>query len=360
MSTRLIFGAGSLDRLGEAASELGFTRTLLVGDPGLLGMRDRAATLLLNAGISVHIYSRFGANPDSNTVDAGREFAAPLGVDSIVALGGGSALDAAKGINFLLTNGGRIQDYRGYAKAKRPLLPSIGIPTTAGTGSEAQTYCVIADAETHMKMACGDPSAAFRTAILDPDLAWSAPTEVRAAAGIDAAAHAIETLVTRRRSPLSQLLSREAWHLIEPSLLRAIDDGDDAGARTAMLLGSHLAGAAIEASMLGAAHACANPVTARYGTAHGIALGILVPHVVRWNAERIEMDYEDFGGVEKIVSLIDSARQKAGFPSTLRDLGAKEPDLEELAMLAATQWTGTFNPREMGAIGAMEIYKAAF
>lgn len=360
MGTHLIFGPGSLDRLGQAASELGFCRALLVSDPELHGMRDRAATVLLNAGVSVHLYSRFGSNPDSTTVEAGRDFASELGIDSIVALGGGSALDAARAINFLVTNGGRMQDYRGYGKAKRPLLPSIGIPTTAGTGSEAQSYCVIADADTNMKMACGDPSAAFRVAILDPDLVSSAPKAVRAAAGIDAAAHAIETLVTKRRSPLSQELTRAAWKLIGPALLEAIDDADNVPARTSMLLGAHFAGAAIDASMLGAAHACANPLTARYGTTHGVALGILVPHVVRWNAEAVAKDYEELGGADAIVSLIEKARAAAKFPSTLRDLGAKEADLEELAMLAATQWTGTFNPREMGAAGAMQIYKAAY
>ena len=360
MATHLIFGSGSLDRLAGTASELGFRESLLIVDPAVPGVRDRAATQLVNAGISVHLYTQIGVNPDSAMAEAGRAFAAPLGVDSIIAIGGGSALDAAKAINFLVTNGGRMEDYRGYGKARRPLLPSIGVPTTAGTGSEAQSYCVIADAESHMKMACGDPSAAFRAAILDPDLVASAPKEVRAASGIDAAAHAIETAVTRRRSPVSRALSREAWKLIAPSLLTAIKDGRNAPARTSMLLGAHFAGAAIEASMLGAAHACANPLTARYGTAHGVALGILLPHVVRWNAETVGRDYDEFGGVESITQLIEQAAAAAGFPTSLREIGVTEEDLPELATLAAAQWTGTFNPRPLGGAGAAEIYTAAF
>ena len=360
MGTHVAFGAGALDRLGGMAADLGFRQTLLVSDPGLPGLRDRAASLLLKAGISVHLYNRFGVNPDSAMAEAGRAFASTLGVDSIVALGGGSALDAAKAINFLLTNGGRMEDYRGYGKARTPLLPAIGVPTTAGTGSEAQSYCVIADAESHMKMACGDPSAAFRAVILDPDLTASAPKAVRAAAGIDAAAHAIETWVTRRRSPVSRVLSREAWRLIEPALLPCIEREDGEAVRADMLIGAHLAGAAIEASMLGAAHACANPVTARYGTAHGVALGILVPHVVRWNAEVVGSDYEELGGSSRVAKLIEDAAVAAGFPSTLRELGAKQEDIPDLAMLAATQWTGTFNPRELGVAGASEIYRSAF
>lgn len=358
MGVHVTFGPGCFERLGEIASELGFRNSLLVVDPGLqeIGIATRAVDLLRDAGLTTHLYDSFGPNPDSAMVEAGSAFAAPLGVDSIVAVGGGSALDTAKGINFLLRNGGTMQDYRGYGKVRRPLLPSMGVPTTAGTGSEAQSYCVIAEPETHMKMACGDPSAAFRAAILDPDLTASAPAEVRAAAGIDAAAHAIETLVTTKRSPVSRMLSYEAWNLIKAALPRVIKNGGDSGDRGDLMLGAHLAGAAIEASMLGAAHACANPLTARYGTVHGVALAILLPHVIRWNAEADKKMYEAFGGTKRLAGFIEKAADAAGFPSTLRAIGAKQADIPDLARLAATQWTGTFNPREFGEKGAAEIY----
>lgn len=360
--SHVVFGAGAFARLGEIASGLGFRNALLVVDPGLdeTGLPDRAVDLMRDGGLTVHVFDGFGPNPDSAMVAAGCAYATPLGVDSIIALGGGSALDAAKGINFLLRNGGRMQDYRGYGKARRPLLPSMAVPTTAGTGSEAQSYCVIADADTHMKMACGDPSAAFRAAILDPELTATAPAAVRAAAGIDAAAHAIETWVTTRQSPVSCLLSRQAWDLIKPSLPRVIKGGENAAARAQLMLGAHLAGAAIEASMLGAAHACANPLTARYGTVHGVALGILLPHVIRWNAEADKKAYEEIGGTKRVAGFIERAVEKAKFPSTLREIGAKPADIPELAKLAATQWTGTFNPRELGEAGAREIYELAF
>jgi alcohol dehydrogenase len=125
------------------------------------------------------------------------------------------------------------------------------------------------------------------------------------------------------------------------------------------MLGSHLAGCAIEASMLGAAHACANPLTARYGTAHGAALGILVPHVVRWNAEMIAREYDELGGADVVSALIEEAARTAGFPASLSEIGATESDIPELAAMAATQWTGTFNPRPLGADGAAEIYRRA-
>ena len=224
-------------------------------------------------------------------VEAGRAFAAPLGIDSLIGLGGGSSLDCAKGINFLLTNGGTMAEYRGYGKTKTPLLPMIGVPTTAGTGSEAQSYAVISDASTHMKMACGDPSAAVRIAILDPELTMSAPSRVTAMAGYDAIAHAVETWVTTRRTPFSETFSRRAWELLSPAFERVMTHPGDRDARTAMLLGSHFAGIAIEQSMLGAAHACSNPLTARYDLAHGLALSILLPHVVRWNTPAVSDRY---------------------------------------------------------------------
>ena len=284
--TRVIFGAGALSRVGGLAKELGFRRTLLVADGGVVQAGYVAAAIgaLEAAGIEAVPFHDFGQNPDSAMVEAGRVFCAPLGIDSIIGLGGGSSLDCAKGINFLLTNGGQMADYRGYGKARTPLLPMIGIPTTAGTGSEAQSYAVISDAATHMKMACGDPSAAVKIAILDPELTMSAPGRVTAMAGYDAIAHAVETWVTSRRTPFSDTFSRRAWDFLNAAFERVIAHPGDRDARASMLLGSHFAGIAIEQSMLGAAHACSNPLTARYDLPHGLALSIVLPHVVRWNA----------------------------------------------------------------------------
>ena len=284
--TRVVFGDGAFSQLGGLARELGFTRTLLVADRGLLGCGfvETAARLLAKSGIAVFAFHDFEANPDSKMIEAGRDFAAPLKIDSIIGLGGGSSLDCAKGINFLLTNGGRMQDYWGFAKAQKPMLPMIGIPTTAGTGSEAQSYALISDAVTHVKMACGDPKAAFRVALLDPSLTVSQPASVAATAGFDAISHAVESYVTTRRNAFSALFAREAWRLLEANYEGVLSNPGNLAARGAMQLGAYYAGLAIENSMLGAAHACANPLTARYGTDHGIAIALMLPTVVRWNA----------------------------------------------------------------------------
>ena len=186
-----------------------------------------------------------------------------------------------------------MKNYLGYGKATKPMLPMIAIPTTAGTGSEAQTYALISDAETHIKMACGDPKAAFKVALLDPVLTVSQPQVVTATSGFDAIAHAVETFVTTRRNALSEFFSREAWRLLEANYERVLTHGDDLEARGAMQLGAYFAGVAIENSMLGATHACANPLTAHYGTIHGEALALLLPSVVRWNSPAVADRYDE-------------------------------------------------------------------
>ena len=202
-NTRVAFGEGAISRLGELARELGFRKTLLVADRGLLtsGHVEEAVGPLRDAAIQVFAFHDFEANPDTRMIEAGQSLAAGLDIDSIIGLGGGSSMDCAKGINFLLTNGGRMHDYWGFGKTSKPMMPMIGIPTTAGTGSEAQSYALISDAHTHMKMACGDPQAAFRIALLDPRLTVSQPAAVTATAGFDAIAHAVETYVTAKRIP---------------------------------------------------------------------------------------------------------------------------------------------------------------
>ena len=370
--TRVVFGAGVINRLGDLARELNFKRTLLVADHGMVasGHVDEAVGPLEKAGVEVVRFHDFEVNPDTRMVEAGTAFCSSLKIDSIIGLGGGSSLDCAKGINFLLTNGGRMSDYLGYGKATQPMLPMIAIPTTAGTGSEGQTFALISDAETHVKMACGDPKAAFRVALLDPALTLSQPPSITATSGFDAIAHAVETYVTTKRNPLSEIFSREAWRLLEPNYERVLRQPDDLEARGAMQLGAYYAGVAIENSMLGATHACANPLTARYGTAHGAAIAMLLPSVVRWNESVAGDQYakllswsssaERFQGLsatEGLARRLEELTEAGGLRQNLRANGIKESDLNDLAVDAAEQWTGTFNPRPFSKEGAIEVYQ---
>lgn len=371
--TRVLFGPGVVTRAGQQARNLGFRRTLVVADPGIreAGHTGRVLESLTAAGIEPFLFDAFGINPDSAMVTAGAAFSAPLNVDSIIGLGGGSSLDCAKGINFVLRNGGSIADYRGYGKAATPLLPMIGIPTTAGTGSEAQSYAVIADASTHMKMACGDPSAAVRLAILDPELTLSAPRHVTAMAGYDAIAHAVETAVTAKRTPLSDTFAHQAWRLLCDAFERVMLHPADTEARSAMMLGAHFAGMAIEQSMLGAAHACANPLTARYDIPHGLALALVLPEVVRWNGAAARDRYaallgpprrraRDEDPAETVALCLEDFAAAGHLSTSLSAAGVDAAAIPELAAQAAQQWTGTFNPRPFDALGAEEIYCAAF
>ena len=354
--TAVEFAPGALARLGSLARNRGFRRALLVADRGMIGAGfvDRALRSLQDAGVDAVPFHDFGENPDTAMVETGRAFAAPLGIDSLIALGGGSSLDCTKAINFVLVNGGSMRDYHGYDHAPKPLLPMLGVPTTTGTGSEAQSYALISDAETHLKMACGAPSAAFRAVILDPELVLSQPRAVLAAAGYDAISHAVETFVTSKRTAWSDCYAREAWRLLSASYERMLAS-PNLEAASGMQLGAYFAGAAIEASMLGATHACANPLTASYGTVHGHAIAVMLPHVVRWNAQARYAELTD-----SLEARLSDMATIAGLPRRLRDVGASESDLPGLAEAASKQWTGKFNPRAFDAAGALELYRCAY
>jgi alcohol dehydrogenase len=373
-TTRVIFGENAVDQLGTMTNALGGRRVLLVTDPGILrvGHVERALHALKKEALEVFVFSEVVENPTTRHVESGVQFAkvnAPI--DLIIGLGGGSAMDCAKGINFLLTNGGKMEDYWGVGKAAKPLLPSIGIPTTAGTGSEAQSFALISQEKTHIKMACGDKKARFRAVILDPHLVKTAPPKVAAIAGIDAISHAVESYVCTRRNPIAQMFAREAWRRLEESFEVILKEPENIAAQGNMLLGAHLAGAAIENSMLGAAHAGANPLTAAYGIAHGIAVALMMPHVIRFNSAIVNENYADLlapagisaapqTGAERLIERIVELKNAASLPQRLRDCNVEKHALPELAKAAASQWTGKFNPRPVTEKELLELYEAAF
>jgi alcohol dehydrogenase len=219
-------------------------------------------------------------------------------------------------------------------------------------------------------MACGDPKAAFRIAILDPALTVSQPRAVTAIAGYDAISHAVESYVTTRRNDLSDLFAREAWRLLDSHYERVLAEPADLDARSAMLLGAHDAGIAIEQSMLGATHACANPLTAEFGATHGVAIAVLLPHVVRWNADHVGGRYaellrasgRDGAGHpgECLARHLEDLARAGGLPASLRELNVPRESLPQLAADAARQWTGTFNPRPFDASAAFALYQRAY
>lgn len=408
---RIVFGDGALANLGQLAREAGMQRVLLVSDPGLVavGHTDRAAAAIRDAGLGVEVFAAVGENPGEDHVAACAAALAAAAADGVVAVGGGSAMDCAKAGNLLARCGGKIEDYWGFGRATAPLLPAIGVPTTAGTGSEAQAYALVTRAADHRKLAIGDDQLRFATVLLDPALVATTPLRVTALAGMDALSHAVESYVSRRANPISRLFAADAWRLLVgafPGVLTAATPGpeevgelagevhlrrpwtadagdplDDGIAR--MLLGAHLAGHAIDTSMLGAAHALANPLTARHGVAHGAAVGLFLPQVVRFNAPTVGERYTeleaiargegttarpaagsagDGGGAagsdaaaERLAGRLEELRGLAGLPERLRDLGLAVGELDHLAAGAAEQWTAGFNPRVVDQVALRQV-----
>jgi alcohol dehydrogenase len=360
-NVKVAFGAGALDRLGNYVQYVGGSRVLLVSDPGITaaGHVERAVRALYKAGVTVRVFDGAGENPTTLHVTKGVIVAKPFNPNLIIGLGGGSAMDCGKGINFLLTNGGTIQDYWGVNKATKPMLPFIAIPTTAGTGSDAQSFALITDPGTHQKMACGDTKALPRLAVLDPQLTATMPPKVAAATGIDAVAHAVETAGSNKRTDVSRELSRQAWDRLSAGFERTMEDPSDLEGRRAMLLGAHLAGAAIENSMLGGAHSCANALTALRGVVHGVAVGLMLPWVVRFNAAANGNPYSDLDDAEHLARKIEHLLDEGKIPRRLSDLGIGRDAIPEMAALAAKQWTATFNPRPVAQAEFERIFESA-
>jgi alcohol dehydrogenase len=368
---RVISEPGALGRLGEAVRAVGGRRVLMVTDPGLehAGHPQRATRVMREAGLEVFTFDGVKENPTEREVSEGVVFARTHHVDCIVAVGGGSSLDCAKGINFVLTNGGRMADYKGHGKATRPMLPSVGVPTTSGTGSEAQSYALITDERTHLKMACGDRKAAFRVAILDPEVTVSQPRAVTAVTGIDAVAHAVEAFVCTKRNPISAMCALSAFRYLEGHFERALRAPFDLGARSAMQVGAYLAGMAIENAMLGVCHSCANPLTAHYGITHGVAIGIMLPHVIRFNAPAVGELYAELAGGtgsadgppgEALAARVAELTAAAGLPQSLKECNVSATILHLLAEEANQQWTARFNPRPVAETDILELYQAAW
>ena len=377
-STRLIFAPRAIERLGEVALELNAKRALVVSDEGVVaaGHFQRAVDALMRSGVHVAAFHGVHENPSTTDVAACVKVAEQSQPDVIIGLGGGSSMDCAKGMNFLYSCGGRMEDYWGVGKATADMLPMVAVPTTAGTGSEAQSFALISQAETHVKMACGDKRAACRVAILDPELTLTQPPRVTALTGIDAISHALESYVTKRRNALSECYSRKAWQLLSVGFPKVLAQPTDLEARGQMQLGAYFAGLAIETSMLGAAHALANPLTARFGVTHGQAVGLMLPQVIHFNSQQVGELYEHLwrdvehsplglecnvgSAASCLAEFVRRLVELAGLETRLHSVGVEADSLDRLAEDATTQWTGTFNPRPLTQADFRELYTRAF
>jgi len=360
-SPRILFGPGRISELPEVVTSIGASKVLIVTDAGIIaaGHVARASRALEDAGIAVTIFAGSHINPAESDIAACRDFARSIHPEVLIGLGGGSSMDTAKGCNFLLHNPGRMADYKGYGLAKNAMLPFIAIPTTAGTGSECQSYAVVSRDDTHEKIACGDPKALARIAILDPELTASQPPPVAILTALDALSHALESAVCTKRNPISSAYSAEAFRLIASAIRPVLAGTADLETRGRMLLGAALAGSAIENSMLGAAHATANPLTARFDIAHGHAVALMLPHVVRLNGRdpAIAGIYETLATTlgRPVLPWLEETIALAELPALSLDPAASP----ELAEAAAGQWTGRFNPVPLDPEILISLYRNA-
>lgn len=360
-SPRILFGPGRLAELSACVTSLGASHALIVTDPGIVaaGHVARAAAFLAASNIRTTVYQGARVNPTETDIETCRDYAHSISPGVLIGLGGGSSMDTAKGCNFLLRNPGRMADYQGYGLAKNAMLPFIAIPTTAGTGSECQSYAIVSHDGTHEKMACGDPKALARITILDPELTVSQPQHIATLTALDALSHALESAVCTKRNPVSSASSTEAFRLISSAIHPVLAGTADVETRGRMLLGAALAGSAIENSMLGAAHATANPLTASFDIPHGHAVTLMLPHVIRLNQTNSEiakiyqnlschLDSPLLDWLEKTINLAHLARPEISTSA-----------IPLLAEAASHQWTARFNPIPLDIPAFTFLYHSA-
>lgn len=290
-------------------------------------------------------------------------------------VGGGSAMDTAKGICIVLKEGGQLRDYQGFQVLTRRATPHVAIPTTAGTGSEVTYVAVIKDHEAKQKLLFGDYNIIPDVALLDPDLTVGLPRRLTAATGMDAMSHAVESIHSMQRQPIADGLALHAIRLVVEYLPRAVADGQDLVARGQMLIASNMAGAAFSNAQVGLVHAIAHTVGARFGVHHGLANSILMPHVVRWNAGEIAASYrpvaealgvavaglDDAACAEAAAQALYNLAGRVGLPLRLRDEGVPEGALEAVAEGALGDGAIIYNGRTvLGADEVLDVLRAAY
>jgi alcohol dehydrogenase class IV len=368
------YGFGVAALTGEEASGLGLKRVLLVTDRGVrrAGLVDGIVASLEKAGVAVEIYDGVGTNPETTMVEEALTLLNETGARGVVAVGGGSPMDTAKGVAFLATNGGRLQDYIGKNPPVTP-LPSICIPTTAGTSSEVTNNIVFTDPGSRFKFGLSGPNCAATRALVDPEMTLTLPKGVTAATGMDALTHAIESVTSKGAYDLTRSLALDAVRLIGEWLPAAVAHGDDRQARERMMMACLEGGIAFNQSGLTIVHSMSHPVSGWCGTAHGVANAILLPHVMAFNAaydvegfarvaEALGVDTAGMTRLEAAEASVAKARELntiVGIPDGLGSCGVTEADFENLVADSMKSAGIGRNPRPTRAEDIEAIYRQA-
>ncbi len=361
VNPEIVFGAGSIDLAGQYARGYDAARVLVVTDPGVIaaGWTDRVVASLVKAGIDTTIFSDVSANPHDEEVMKGAELYHAADCDTIVAVGGGSPMDCAKGIAIVATNHCHILECEGVDKVHFPMPPLICIPTTAGTSADVSQFAIINNTKERVKIAIISKSTVPDVALVDPQATTSMGAYLTACTGIDALVHAIEAYVSNASSPMTDLHALQAVKLVHGNLLQAISSPQDREARCAMMLASLEAGLAFSNASLGAVHAMAHSLGGMLDLPHGECNALLLEHVVRFNFEAAPDRYCDIAGAmgidlagkdpdercNTIVAAIRDFRQAAGISRNLAEAGVTKELIPALAAKAMKDACMVTNPR---------------
>ena len=353
-SVNIRFGAGSVSQLPEVIAGLNKKKVLIVTDPGVAaaGVLAKVEAIVKSAGLESASYTEIKPNPTTTLIDNAAKVGVNFGADCIVALGGGSSLDSSKGIALVVANPTFSSAKFDYSMSpERPALPIIAIPTTSGTGSETNNWGVIDDPIRQCKFYVGDASTTPIAAILDPELTVGLPPRPTAGTGIDALTHAIESLTSKGRTPVSAAYAHEAIKLISKALPIAVKEGSNIDARGDMLMGAHLAGLALTLSGLGLVHGIAHSVSAHVGAAHGEALATVLPEVMEFNAREVSDIYatvgNDMGVSANSATAIDAVRdlsESINIRNSLSHYGVTQEMIDDIAKTVLSDSVTSNNP----------------
>lgn len=373
------FGAGSRENIAVEAKRRGFKKAFFVTDKDLIRFHvaDKIIEVFEKNGIPYEIYSDVKANPTIANVQNGVNAYKASGADFIVALGGGSSIDTAKGIGIVVNNPefADVRSLEGVADTRHKAVPTFALPTTAGTGAEVTINYVIIDEEATKKMVCVDPNDIPTVAIIDPELMYSMPKGLTAATGMDALTHAIESYITPGAWTMSDMFELQVIEMIAQNLKKAVDNGNDTEAREAMSQAQYIAGMGFSNVGLGIVHSMAHPLGAHYDTPHGVANALLLPYVMEYNAESpaapkyiniakaMGVNTEGMTQEEGVKAAVEAVRQLSvsiNIPQKLHEIGVKEEDLHQLAIDAFNDVCTGGNPRPTSVEEIEALYHKAF
>lgn len=371
----IVFGPESLAELGHSAGRLGARRPFLVTDPGVVeaGWVVEACEHLRAVGLTPVVWDRITPNPKDYEVQAAYAEYVETGSDVIVAVGGGSCVDAAKGVAILSGNGGHILSYEGVDEVVNPIPPLVMVPSTSGTGADVSQFCVVTNTAEATKVTIISRTLVPEISIIDPRLLTTMPEWLNAATGLDALTHAVEAFVSRAHNPLTDHHALHAVELVTGNLLRTLADPNQARARSAMAQGALEAGMAFTNAILGATHAMSHQVGGLLDAPHGVLNGVLLPHVIRFNAAQdpgryrplataAGIDTERVPSDEAADMLADRVRELAdsvGVPRGLRGLGVGEHNVGHLARTTLRDACLATNPREMDQAEIEALFRSA-